>query len=160
MANRCRNNGNRDRLYFLRLQNHCGQWCRHEIQRHLLLGRKPMTNVDSVIKSRDITLPANVCMVKAIVFPIVFPHVTYGCNNWIIMKAESRRTNAFELWCWRILLIIPWKARRSNQSILNEISPEYSLEGLMMKLQLFGHLMPITDLLKKDPDPWKDWRQN
>ena len=159
MINRWGENGNSGRLYFLGLQNHCGQWCRHEIKRHLLLGRKSMTNLDSVIKSRDITLPTKFHIVKAKVFSIVFPHVTYGCNSWIIKIAESWRINAFELWCWRRLLRIPWKARRSNQSVLKEISPEYSLEGLMMKLQLFGHLMSRTDLWKQDPDPWKNWRQ-
>ena len=113
--------------------------CSHEIKRHLLLGRKAMTNLDSILKSRDITLLTKVHLVKAMVFPVVM----YGCEGWTIKKAERRRIDAFELWCWRRLLRVPWTARRSNQSILNEITPEYSLEGLMMKLKLqyFGHLM-------------------
>ena len=109
----------------------------HEIKRHLLLGRKAMTNLDSILKSRDIILPTKVCLVK----PIVFPVVMYGCESWTIKKAEHQRTDAFELWCWRRLLRVPWTARRSNQSILKEISPEYSLEGLMLELKYFGHLM-------------------
>ena len=114
--------------------------CSHEIKRHLLLGRKAMTNLGSILKSRDIALPTKVCLVKAMVFPVVM----YGCESWNIKKAESRRIDAFELWCWRRLLRVPWTARRSNQSILKEISPEHSLEGLMLKLKLqyFGHLMP------------------
>ena len=114
--------------------------CSHEIKRGLLLGRKAMTNLDSILKSRDITLPAKVHLVKAMVFPAVM----YGCESWAIKKAEHRRIDAFELWCWRRLLRVSSTARRSNQSILKEISPEYSLEGLMMlklKLQYFGHLM-------------------
>ena len=113
--------------------------CSHEIKRRLLLGRKAMTNLGSILKSRDITLPRKVHLVKAMVFQIV----TYGCENWIIKKAEHRRMDAFELWCWRRLLRVPWIARRSNQSILKEISPEYSLEGLMLKLKLqyFGQLI-------------------
>ena len=113
--------------------------CRHEIKRHLLLGRKVMTNLDSILKIRDITLPTKVHLVKAMVFPVVM----YGCESWTVKKAECRRIDAFELWCWRRLLRVPWTARRSNQSILKEISPEYSLEGLMLKLKLqyFGHLM-------------------
>ena len=113
--------------------------CSHEIKRHLLLGRNAMTNIDSMLKSRHITLPTKICLVKAIVFPIV----TYGCESWTIKKAESQRIDAFELWCWRRLLSIPWIVRTSNQSILKEISLEYSLEGLMLKLKLqyFGHLM-------------------
>ena len=111
----------------------------HEINRRLLLGRKAMTSQDNVLKSRDITLPTKVCTVKAMIFPIVM----YTCENWIIKKAEHQRFDAFELWCWRRLLRVPWTARRSNQSILEEISPEYSLEGpaLKLKLQYFGHLM-------------------
>ena len=104
--------------------------CSHEIQRYLLLGRKAMTNPDSILKSRGITLPTKVLVVKAMVFPIVM----YGCENWTIKKAECQRIDAFELWCWRRLLRVPWTARRSNQSILKEISPGYSLEGLMLKL--------------------------
>ena len=112
----------------------------HEIKRHLLLERKVMTNLDSILKSSDITLPTKkACLVKAMVFPVVM----YGCESWTVRKAECRRFDAFELWCWRRLLRVPWTARRSNQSILKEISPEYSLEGLMLKLKLqyFGHLM-------------------
>ena len=119
--------------------------CSHEIKRHFLLGRKSMTNLDSVLKSRDITLLTNVCTVQAMVFPVVL----YGCESWTIKKAECRRTDAFELWCWRRLLKVPWTARRSNQPILKEINPEYSLEGLMLKLQYFGHLMQRTDSLEK-----------
>ena len=113
--------------------------CSHEIKKHLLLGRKAMTNLDSILKSRDITLPTKVCLVKAMVFPVVM----YGYESWTIKKAEYRRIDAFELWCWRRLLRVPWIARRSNQSILKEISPEYSLKGLMLKLKLqyFGHLI-------------------
>ena len=109
----------------------------HEIKRHLLLGRKVMTNLDSILKRRDITLPTKVCLVKAMVFPVVI----YGCESWTIKKAEHQRIDAFGLWCWRRLLRVPWTARRSNQSFLKEISPECSLEGLMLKLQYFGHLM-------------------
>ena len=109
------------------LQNHCS----HEIKRRLLLGRKVMTNLDSMLKSRDITLPRKVCLVKAMVFPVV----TYGCESWTIKKAEGQRTDAFELWCWRRLLRVPWTARKSNQSILKEISPGCSLEGMMLKLR-------------------------
>ena len=104
----------------------------HEIKRHLFLGRKAMTNLDGILKSRDITLPTKVCLVKAMVFPVVM----YGCESWTIKKAEHQRTDAFKLWCWRRLLRVPWTARRSNQSILKEISPEYSLEALMLKLKL------------------------
>ena len=121
--------------------------CSHEIKRRLLLGRKVMTNRDSILKSRDITLPTNVCLVKATVFPVVM----CGCESWTIRKAKHWRINAFELWCWRRLLRVPWKARRSNQSILKEVSPGCSLEGLRLKLKLqyFGHLMQRTDLLEK-----------
>ena len=113
--------------------------CSQEIKRHLLLRKKAMTNLDSILKSRDITLSTKICLVKAMGFPVV----KYGCESWTIKKAERRRTDVFELWCWRKLLRVPWTARRSNQSILKEISPEYSLEGLMLKLKLqyFGHLM-------------------
>ena len=113
--------------------------------RHLLLGRKAMTNLDNVLESRDITLPTKIHLVKAIVFPLV----TYGCESWTIKKAEHWRVDAFELWCWRRLLKVPWTARRSNQSIQKEINPEYSLEGLKLKLQYFGHLMQRTDSLEK-----------
>ena len=106
--------------------------CSHEIKRRLLLGRKVITNLDSILKSRDITLPTKVCLVKAMVFPVVMN----GCESWTVKKAEHRRIDAFELWCWRRLLRVPWTAKRSNQSILKEISPEYSLEGLMLKLKL------------------------
>ena len=106
--------------------------CSHEIKRHLLLGRKVMTNLDSIFKSRDITLQTKVCLVEAMVFPVVM----YGCESWTVKKAEHRRIVAFELWCWRRLLRVPWTARRSNPSILKEVSPEYSLEGMMLKLKL------------------------
>ena len=121
--------------------------CSHEIKRCLLLGRKTMTNLDSIKKSRDITLPTKVHLVKAMVFPVVM----YGCESWTIKKAESWRIDAFELWCWRRLLRVPWTARRSYQSILKKINPEYSLEGLTLKLKLqyFGHLMQRTDSLEK-----------
>ena len=117
--------------------------CSHEIKRRLLLGRKVMTNLDSILKSRDTTLPTKVRLVKAMVFPVV----RYGCESWTVKKAERQRIDAFELWCWRRLLRVPWTARRSNQSILKEISPECSLEGLMLnlKLQYFGHLMRSAD---------------
>ena len=123
--------------------------CSHEIKRCLLLGRKAMTNLDSILKSRDITLPIKVRLVEAMLFPVVI----CGCESWTIKKAECRRTDAFELWCWRRLLRVPWTARRSNQSILKEISPEYSLEGLMLKLKLqyFGHLMQRTDSFERPP---------
>ena len=112
--------------------------CSHEIKTCLLLGRKAMTNLDSTLKSRDITLPTKTRLVKAMVFPVVM----YGCESWTIKKAECQRIDSFELWCWRRLLRVPWTARRSNQSILKEISPEYSLEGLMLKPKLqYGHLM-------------------
>ena len=113
--------------------------CSHEIKKCLLLGRKVMTNLDNILKTRDITLPTKVCLVKAMIFPVVM----YGCESWTVKKAERRRIDAFELWCWRRLLRVPWTARRSNQSILKEISPGSSLEGLMLKLKLqyFGYLM-------------------
>ena len=119
----------------------------HEIKRRLLLGRKAMTNLDSILKSRGITLPTKVCLVKAMVFPVVM----YGCGSWTIKRAEHQRIDAFELWCWRRLLRVPWTARRSNQSILQEISPEYSLEGLMLKLKLqhFHHLTQRGNSLEK-----------
>ena len=122
--------------------------CSHEIKRHLLLGRKAMTNLDSILKSRDITLPTKVHLVKAMVFPVVM----YGWESWTIKKAEHQRTDALELWCWRRLLRVPWTAR-SNQSFLNKINPEYSLEGLMLKLKLqyFGHLMWKASSWKR---PW------
>ena len=121
--------------------------CSHEIKRRLLLGRKAMTNLDSILRSRDITFPTNVCLLKAMVFPVVM----YGYESWTIKKAECQRIDAFELWCWRRLLRVPWTARRPNQSLLKDISPEYSSEGLMLKLKLqyFGHLMRRTDSLEK-----------
>ena len=127
--------------------------CSHEIKRCLLLGRKVMTNLDSILKSRDITLPTKVHLVKTMVFPVV----KYGCESWPIKKAECRRIGAFELWCWRRLLRVPWTARRSSQSILKEISPGCSLEGLMLKLKLqyFGHLLRRADS-GKDPDAGRD----
>ena len=143
MANRWRNNGNSDRLYFLGLQNNCS----HEIKRRLLLGRIVMTNLDSVLRSRDITLLTKVRLVKAMVFPVVM----YGCESWTIRKAERQRIEAFKLWCWRRLLRVPWTARRSNQSILKEISPGSSLEEPMLKLilQYFDHLMRRADSFEK-----------
>ena len=139
MANRWRNNKNSDRLYFLELQNHCRWWLHHEFKRRLLLGSKAMTNLDSVIKSRDITLLTN------------NPVVMYGCESCTIKKANHRRTDAFELWCWRRLLRVPWPSRRSNQSILKEINHQHSLEGLMLKLNLqnFGNLMWTVNSLEK-----------
>ena len=139
MADRWGNNGNCERFYFGASKITADGDCSREIKRRLILGRKAVTNLDNILKSRDITLPTKVCLVKALVFPVVM----YGCESWTIKKAEPRRIGAFELWCWRRLLRVPWTARRSNQSILKEISPEYSLEGLTLKLKLqyFGHLM-------------------
>ena len=132
---------------FLSSKNPAASECHHEIKRCLLFGRKAMTNLDSILKSRDITLPTKVHLVKAMVFPVVM----YGCKSWTIKKADGQRIDAFELWCWKRLLRVPWTARRSNQSILKEISPDYSLEGpmLKMKLQYFGHLLWGTDSLEK-----------
>ena len=132
---------------FLGPPNYCRWWLNHEINRCLLFGRKVMTNLDRILKSRDITLPTKVHIVKATVFPVV----VYGCDSWTIKKAEHQRINAFELWCWRRLLRVPWTARRSNHSTLKEISPGCSLEGLMLKLKLqfFGYLMGRTDSLEK-----------
>ena len=126
-------------LFFLGSKITADGDCSHEIKRRLFLGRKVMTDLDSIFKSRDITLSTKACLVKDMVFPVVM----YGCESWTVMKAEQRRIDAFELWCWRRLLRVPWTARRSNQSILKEISPGYSLEGLMLNLkhQYFGHLM-------------------
>ena len=131
--------------------------CSHEIKRHLHLRGKVMTNLDSILKSRDITLSTKVHLVKAMLFPVVM----YGCESCTIKKAEHQRIDAFELWCWRRLLRVPWTVRRSNQSILKEISPRCSLEGLMlkMKLQYFGHLMWKADSFEKTPDAGKDWGQ-
>ena len=131
--------------------------CSHEIKRCLLLGRKVMTNLDSIFKIRVITLQTKVCLVKAMVFPVVM----YGCESWTVKKAKHQRIDAFELWGWRRLLRIPWTARRSNQSILKEISPGISLEGMMLrlKLQYFGHLMRRVDSLEKNSDAGRDWGQ-
>ena len=128
----------------------------HEIKRCLLLGRKVMTNLDSILKSRAITLPTKVHLVKAMVFPVA----TYRCESWTIKKAEHWKTDPFELWCWRRLLKVPWTARRSNQSILKEISSEYSLEGLMLKLETLIFWLPYVKnwFIRKDPDARKDWR--
>src|SRR5574341_447820 len=149
MGNRWGNSGNSVRLYFYFLgpKITADGDCSHEIKRHLLLGRKVMTNLDSILKSRDITLSIKVHLVKAMVFPVVM----YACESWTIKKAVCRRIDAFELWCWRRLLRVPWIARRSNQSILKEISPGCSLEGMMLKLKLqyFGHLMRRVDSLEK-----------
>ena len=147
MANRWGNSGNMADLIFLGSKITADGDCHHEIKRHLLLGRKVMTNLDSVLKSRDITLSTKVRLVKAMVFPMVM----YGCESWTIKKAEHRRIDAFELWYWRKLSRVPWIARRSNHPILKENSPEYSLEGLMLKLKLqyFGHLIGRTDPLEK-----------
>ena len=120
-------NGSSDRFYFLGLQNHCRWGCSHDIKSHLLLGRKGLTYLDSILKSRDITLPTKVCIVKAMIFQVM-----YRCEDWTIKKSECQRTNVFELWCWRRLLRVPWNARRSNQSIPKEINSESSLEGLML----------------------------
>ena len=147
MANRWGNNGNSDKLIFLGSKITADGDCSHNIKRHLLLGRKAMTNLDSILKRRDITSPKKVHLVKAMVFPVVM----YGCECWTVKKAERRRIDAFELWCWRRLLRVPWIARKSNQSILKEISSEYSLEGLMLKLKLqsFGHMMEKSLILGK-----------
>ena len=148
MGNRWGNSGNSGRLYFLGGSKITTDGdCSHEIKRHFLLGRKVMTNLDSILKSRDIILPTRIYLVKAMVFPVVM----YGCKSWTIKKAEHQRVDALELWCWRRLLRVPWTARRSNQSTLKKISPEYSLEGLMLKLKLqyFGHLMRRTDSFEK-----------
>ena len=157
MANRWGNSENSDRLYFFifiylfiyfllsKITAHGDS--SHEIKRHLLLGRKVMINLNSIVKSRDIILPTKFHLVKAMLFPVVM----YGCESWTIKKAVCQRIDAFKLWCWRRLLRVPWTARTSNQSILKEISPEYSLEGLMLKFKFpnFGHLMWITDSLEK-----------
>ena len=148
MAIRWGNSGNSPKFYFLGAPRITADGdCSQEIKRRLLLRRKVMTNLDSIFKSRDITLSTKVCLVKAMVFPVVM----YGCESWPVKKAERRRTHAFELWCWRRLLRVPWTARKSNQSILKEISPGISLEGMMLKLKLqyFGHLMQRVDSLEK-----------
>ena len=153
MANTQGNSGKSGWFYFGGFQNHCRWWLHHEIKRHLLLGRKVMTNRDSILKSRYITLPTKIRLVKAMVFPVVM----CGCGSWIIKKAEHQRIDVFEVWCWRRLLRVPWSARRSNKSILKEISPGYSLEGLMLKLkhQYFGQLMRNL-LIGKVPDAGRD----
>ena len=147
MANRWGNSRNSERFYFGGSKITADDDCRHEIKRRLLLGRKAMTNLDSLLKSRDVTLPTKVRQVKA----MVFLEVTFGCESWTIMKTEHWRIDAFELWCWRRLLSISWAARKSNQSLLKEISPEYSMEGLMLKLKLqyFGYLMQRADSFEK-----------
>ena len=148
MGNRWGNSGNSVRLYIFGGSKITADGdCSHEIKRRLLLGRKVMSNLDSMLKSRDITLPTKICLVKATVFPVVM----YGCESWTVKKAERWRIDASELWCWRRLLRVPWTARRSNQSILKEISPGISLEGMMLKLKLqyFGHLMRRVDSLEK-----------
>ena len=159
MADSWGNSGNSGWLYFLGLQNHCRWWLQPEIKRRLLLGRKVITNLDSIFKSRGITLPIKVRLAKAMVFPVVM----YGCESWTVKKAECRRIDAFELWCWRRLLRVPWTVRRSNQSIIKEISPGCSLEGLMLKLKLQSPILWPPDekscLIWKDPDVGKDWGQ-
>ena len=147
MANRWGNSGNSIRPYFLGSKITADGDCSHEIKRCLFLGRKVMTNLDSILKSRNITLSTKACLVKAMVFVVVM----YGCDNWTIKKAQHWRIDTFELWCWRRLLRVPWTARRSNQSILKDTSPGCSLEGLMLKLKLqyFGHLMWRVDSLEK-----------
>ena len=148
MGNRWGNSGNSvQTLFFGGSKITADGDCSHEIKRRLLLGRKVITNLDSIFKSRDITLPTKVRLVKAMVFPVV----KYGCESWTVKKAEHRRIDALELWCWRRFLRVPWTARRSNQSILKEISPGISLEGMMLKLKLqyFGHLMRRVDSLEK-----------
>ena len=148
--------GNSVRLYFLGSKITVDGDFSHEMKRHLFLGKKVLTKLDSIFKSRDITLPTKVGLVKAMVFPVVI----YGCESWTVKKAESRRIDAFELWCWRRLLRVPWTARRSVQSILKEISPGCSLEGMMLKLKLqyLGHLMRRANSLEKT-DAGRDWGQ-
>ena len=147
MGSRWGNSGNSERLHYGGSKITANGDCSHEIKRCTLLGRKSMTNPDSILKSRDITLPTKIHLIKAVAFSVVM----YGCESWTIKKGEHRGIDAFDLWCWRRLLRVRWTPRRSNQSILKEISPEYSLEGLMLKLKLqyFGHLMGKTDSLKK-----------
>ena len=149
MANRRRKSGSSDRFYFLGCEITADGDCSHEIKRCLLLGRTVITNLDSILKSRDITLPTKVCIVKAMVFSVAM----YSCESWTIKKSACQRIDAFELWCWRRLLRVPWTARRSNQSILKEIHPEYSLEGLMLKFRLkfqyFAHMMRRANSLDK-----------
>ena len=151
-----RNNGNSERLYFGGSKITADGDCSHEMKRCLLLGRKAMTNLDSVLKSRDIALPTKNHIVKIMVLPVVM----YGCESWTIKKTEHWKTDPFKLWCWRRFLRAPWTARRSSQSILKEINPEYSFKELMLKLKLqyFGHLMWRVDSLE-DSDAGQDWRQ-
>ena len=144
MANRWGNNGKSDLIFLGSKVTADDDFSHLKSKRCLLLGRKAMINLDSILKSRDISLPTKVHLVKAMVFPVIM----YGCESWTVKKAKHQRIDAFELWCWRRLLRVPWTARRSKQSILKEISPEYSLEGLMLKLQYFGHLMERTDSLE------------
>ena len=158
MVNKWGNSRNSDRLYFWGGSKITANGdCIHEIKKRVLLGRKVMINLDSIFKSRDITLPIKVCLVKAMVFPVVM----YGCESLTVKKAEGQRIDAFELWCWRRLLRVPWTARRSNQSILKEISPGCLSEALMLKLKLqyFGHLMWRATSLEKDSDAGRDWGQ-
>ena len=154
MENRWGNSGNNGSFIFLGSKTIADSDYSHEIKRHLLLGRKTMINLDSTLKIRDITFLTKICLVKAMVFLVVM----YGCEIWAIKKVECQRIAALELWCWRRLLRVLWTARRSNQTILKEISPEYSLEGLMLKLKLqyFGHLMQRADTLEKTLDAGKD----
>ena len=156
MTNRRAKSGGSEDFIFLGSKVTVDHDCSHEIKRYLLLGRKNMTNLESIIKSRDITLLTNVHLVKAMVFPVVM----YGCESWTTKKAEPWRIDAFELWCWRRLLRVPWTARRSNQSFLKEISPEYSLERLTLKLK-FQYWPPVVKnwLIGKEPDVGKHWRQ-
>ena len=151
MANRLRNNGNSDRFYFSDFKITTDGHCSHEIKKHLLLGRKTMTKLGGILKSRDITLPTVFYTVKAMVFPVVI----YGYKRWTIKKAEHWRTDVLELWCWKRLLRVPWTARRSNQSMLKEINLEYSLEGLMLNLKL-QYFDEKSRLIGKDPDAGKD----
>ena len=151
MASRWGRNGNSDRCYFLWLQNHWEQCCSHKIERYLLLGRKAMTNLDSILKSRDITLLTKVHIVRAMAFPIVM----YRTESWTIKKAEHQRIDTFELQCWRRFLRVTWTARSSNNSVLKDINPEYSLEGLMLKPQYCGHLMWRVASLEKTLMPGK-----
>ena len=152
MASRWGNSGNSGRLYFFGSKITADSNCSHEIKRHLFLGRKLMTNLDNILKNREITLPTKVCLVKAMFFTVVM----YWCESWTIKKTDHQRTDAFELWCWRRLLRV-LDCRRSNQSILKETSPEYSLEGLTLKvkLQYFGHRMQRTNSLEKKPWCWE-----
>ena len=149
MANRWGNSGNSVRLYFLGSKITAGGDCSHDIKKRLLLERKVMTNLDSILKNRDITLPTKDHLIKAVVFPVVM----YGCESWTIKKAKHQRIDAFELWYWRRLLRVPWTTRRSNQSILEEISPGYSLEGLMLKLK-FQYLVTWCEKLTPWKRPW------